>query len=164
MDSHKKLGDVVTKGIKLSERMDHAARIHGKTAYAILFRLIMISVVLIAVGVLCNLKGYLFVNMFLSFISLIAGVLIFTHPEILITLVDIDIINKSLPDNMQIDVLDDIFQQFIKTSKRVVALCCITFLFLGIVPIDDNISIFGILFMSVMIILLIDINQKREKK
>ncbi len=162
--SIKKITETLEKGLDLSKRADNATRIHGEKFYFLFVIIIFLIKALLGIGVLCNVHDFMKVNLVLSFISIIAGTLVFTHPEILVTVANIDIINRMLPDNLQVDALDEIFQQFIKMSKRIIALCAMTFLFLGAVPLKDNAELFCIAFLIILILLLLDIEQKKEKK
>ncbi len=153
------------ESIELSKRFDAKMREHGATLYNALFNVLIILLIFIGIAIYLNVIGWSFVNIGLSFLSLIGGALALTHPKFLITVANIDLlINRILPQKLQIDAMDALLDTYLRISRRILIFCGSLFLFLGIVPIGDNLKIFFITLISVIILLLININNKIANK
>ncbi len=160
MSSGQSIKKTIDEGVEFSKRFNKKMREEGEELYSALQNILALTFISLTLAVIFNLVGWGDVNIVLSFVALIAGIMIFIHPKILITIANIDIINRALPEKLQMTAVDALFDTFIRAAKRLVALCCMIFLFLGIVPIGDNLKIFGVGFMFLIIFILYETNDK----
>ncbi len=160
MSSGQSIKKTIDEGVELSKRFDKKLREEGADLYNALQNMLALTFISLAIAVIFNLIGWEAINIFLSFVALVAGIMIFAHPEILITIANIDILNRAMPEKLQMSAVDALFDTFIRAAKRLIALCCMVFLFLGIVPIGDDLKVFGVGFMFLIIFILYETNDK----
>lgn len=162
MESPRNSAESVIELFKLLKRGDTYAKNQARVFYRMLLKFFAIMTGLLAVAIWFNVNNYMGVNAYLAFGMILLGVCTFTHPNILITLFNADLITKAIPKKFQETPENGITGLFLRMARRTVAAFCLTFLFLTKVPIKGNVELF--LTGLVIAIVLIMLNVEGKKK
>ena len=150
--------DSISSLFKLLERVNSLAENEGRSFYRAFITMLISLTTLVLIGCYANIHGFLTLNIFFAVFVFVFVILTITHPKLLVLIFNIDIVTRLAPDTL--DTEGNIFDVFLRISRKIAGLFMAFFLFLGIFPIAVSPKIFFVGMVACVVVLVLKVQGK----